>query len=178
MSILPIRMYGDPVLREKAQPITDITDDLRAFAEDMIETMYDANGIGLAANQVGDLRRIFVVDTGERDGRKGKFPEVFINPEILESSIEDDTYKEGCLSIPDLEGDVFRPVELKVRYMDLEGQVHEEEMDDIRARVFQHELDHLDGILFVDLMPDKARLKLVGALNKLKQETMDRLGLK
>lgn len=178
MPPLPIRLYGDPVLREKAQPITEITDELRHFAAAMIETMYEAGGVGLAANQVGDRRRILVLDVSER-GEKGSAkrrrippapePEVYINPEVLESSVEDDDYSEGCLSIPGVEADVFRPRRLRLRWTDLEGQQHEQEIDGMRARVLQHEIDHLDGVLFIDHLPENRRKSLAGALARIRQ---------
>jgi len=174
MAILEIKKYGDPVLREKAHPITEVTEDLKKLSQDMIETMYDANGIGLAANQVGILQRIFVVDTNDP---KSPDPKVYLNPEIQESSVEDESYNEGCLSIPDLEGDVYRPLKIKARWMGLDGKTYEQTLDDMNARVFQHELDHLDGVLFIDHMTDSNRQKLLGKLNKLKRDTMEKLGI-
>jgi len=179
MAELPIRYYGDPVLREKAQPITQVTDNLRQLAQDMGDTMHAANGIGLAANQVGDLRRIIVVDVtdaGER-ARGTKRPprtnqnvEVYLNPEILAASDEDAEYNEGCLSIPGIEGDVWRPVRLRLRWMDMDGSANEADFDGLRARVLQHEIDHLDGVLFIDRMSELARRSIAGRLNKLRQD--------
>lgn len=179
MPPLAIRLYGDPVLREKAQPIERIDDDLRQLADDMIETMYEAQGIGLAGNQIGEARRILVLDVTER-GEKGSRlrlrkppepqPEVYINPEILDSSIEDEGYSEGCLSIPGVEGEVFRPLALRLRWTDLDGQTHEAEFDGLRARVLQHEIDHLDGILFIDRLPESRRKGLAGALALIRKE--------
>jgi len=177
MAILPIRLYGDPVLREKAQPIAEITDDLRQFAADMGETMYAAGGIGLAANQVGDLRRILVVDVtdrGEKRSKKRAKPgthlEVYINPEVLETSVEDEGYSEGCLSIPGLEGDVYRPVRIRLRWTDLDGQTREADFTDLHARVLLHEIDHLDGVLFVDHLPPARRTAIAPALARIRQE--------
>lgn len=183
MSIIPIRQYGDPVLREKSRELRqeEVDADFRRLIEDMGETMYDAEGIGLAANQIGETRRFFVADweqvTGERRGRKRvRDPKrrhlvAFLNPEILEGSVEDAEYNEGCLSIPELEGEVFRPVRILVRYRTLDWELKEEWLDDLPARVFQHELDHLDGVLFVDRMPEAARTKLARELNRLKRQT-------
>ncbi|CAN5212888.1 peptide deformylase [soil metagenome] len=182
MASLPIRLYGDAILRQKARLVRpeDIDPEFRGLAEQMGSTMYDNAGLGLAANQIGDLRRIFVADvaqvSGEKQrGKRVKDPEkrsllVFLNPELLESSHEDDEYEEGCLSIADLDGKVFRPSRVKVRYRDLDWNEKEEWIDGLLARVFQHELDHLDGILFVDRMPEYARTKIAGALNQLKKK--------
>lgn len=181
MSALTIRMYGDPVLREKAAPIDAVTAELRELAAEMAETMYEHDGIGLAGNQVGIARRIFVMDASEEyagSKRNGKRTapeepqyEVLLNPEIVEASDEDCEYSEGCLSIPGVEGKVFRPARIRVRWQDLDGAQHEEELDDLRARVFQHELDHLDGVLFVDRMAVPLRARLAGKLNALRQKT-------
>ncbi len=182
MALLPIKIYGEPVLREKAQEMKqeDIDDAFRAFIADMAETMYDARGIGLAAPQVGDLRRVFVVDTEQTDGdskrRRVRNPEkrrlvTCINPEIIETSAEDEEYNEGCLSIPDVEADVWRPIRVKVRYRTLEWELKEEWLDELMARVFQHELDHLDGVLFVDHLGMMKRTALAGKLNRLKKQS-------
>lgn len=185
MAILEIRKYGDPVLRETAKPIEEVTDELRRLAEDMGETMYSAAGIGLAANQVGDLRRILVIDVrqsddadtprarkAKRSGDRPRHLEVYLNPEILESSELDGPYTEGCLSIPEVEGEVYRPLSIKLRWMDLDGEIHEEEVDEIRARVLQHEIDHLNGVLFVDHLGTVKRKLLAGKLNRIKKATM------
>ncbi|MEQ8820747.1 MAG: peptide deformylase [Sumerlaeia bacterium] len=179
MAILEIRKYGDPVLREKAAPVNGASDDLRAFLHDMAETMYAANGIGLAANQVGDLRRVLVIDPGEeeRDKRPARTPnpQFFLNPEILDSSTEDGPYTEGCLSIPELEGEVYRPLKIRLRWTTLDGETREADFDGITSRVLQHEIDHLDGILFIDHMGTVKRKLLAGKLNKLRRETEARM---
>lgn len=187
MQLLPLRFYGDPILRQKAQPLAqqDLTDEFRSFVESLGHTMYENNGLGLAATQVGDLRRVFVADvaqvTGPRKaGRRSKDPSkrellVFINPEILDSSPQDIDLPEGCLSIPDVDADVYRPIRIKVRYRTMDWELKEEWLDDLFSRVFQHELDHLDGILFIDRLGDAARTKLAGALNRLKKMTEDEL---
>ena len=180
MPVLPIRQYGDPVLRETAQPIATIDDTLRQLAADMGETMYAANGIGLAANQIGQLIRIVVIDVdeeytrkvdGKRQRPKAPHLEVFLNPEIVSSSDDDGTYSEGCLSIPGLEGNVYRPNALRLRWMDLEGATHEADVDGLRARVLQHEIDHLNGVLFIDRMEPAARRALAGQLAALRAKT-------
>lgn len=185
MALLPIMLYGEEVLRQKARELSreDIDDSFRQFVTDMGETMYGASGIGLAANQVGDLRRVFVVDVDqlgrETRRRARKDPsrrnlQVMINPEILESSIEDGEYNEGCLSIPEVEADVWRPIRIKVRYRNPDWELREEWIDGILARVYQHELDHLDGILFVDHLPPGTRKRLAGPLNRIKKMASER----
>ena len=149
MATYQIRIFGDPVLRQRASEIENIDGALVRLAEDMIETMYDAPGVGLAAPQVGVERRMFVYDVG--DG-----PAVVVNPEILESSGEW-TYKEGCLSIPGLSWELVRPKEVHLRGVDLEGNELDIEADELLARCFQHEMDHLDGILIVERLEDADR---------------------
>ena len=187
MPPLPIRIYGDPVLRQKAKHLTreDVNAAFRDFTNLMGETMYAASGVGLASTQVGDLRRFFIADIAQvvdedTKKRRSKNPQnrkllVFINPEVLESSDEDDVYQEGCLSIPEIEADVYRPIRIKIRYRDLEWRENEEWVDGLLARVFQHELDHLDGVLFIDRVGEATRTKLAGALNRLKRKTEDNL---
>lgn len=170
MALLTLRIYGDPILAQKALPIQTIEERHHTLAADMIETMYASQGIGLAANQIGSLERIFVIDPGIKKSPNSKNPQVFLNPEILKYSVEDDPYVEGCLSIPEIESEVYRPSVITVRWMDLQGKTHTQEFSDLAARVIQHEYDHLEGILFIDQIPERARLKLVGRLNKLKQE--------
>lgn len=156
MPPLEISIYGDPVLGEVAAPIEKVTPELRKLAADMADTMYEANGIGLAANQVGVLQRIIVVDVKWARAEEGEKPErtpiTMINPEILEESVDDDVYEEGCLSIPGVLGDVWRPVKVKVRYTSLDGKSHTIEAEDLFARCIQHEVDHLNGIMFPERM--------------------------
>jgi len=182
MAPIPIRLYGDPVLRQRAAELSheDITSQFRAMIDDMVETMYGASGIGLAANQVGIARRFFITDTDQVSGvsrRNGKRLKdetkrrlvVYINPEVIDSSADDEPYNEGCLSIPEVEHDVYRPKSVKVRYRTLEWELREEWLEALPARVFQHELDHLDGILFVDRLAEEARFGLAGRLNRMKK---------
>ncbi len=185
MSVLPIKIYGDPVLRQPAREVKreDLTEDFQQWLGDMEETMYDASGIGLAANQVGALRRVFLADWAQvtdspRRGKRSKEPgqrelHVFINPEIVESSVEDDIGNEGCLSIPEIEGDVYRSKQIRVRYMTPEGEEEEMALEGLAARVFQHELDHLNGILFIDHLPEEERSRLAGPLRQLRRKSRE-----
>jgi peptide deformylase len=161
MAKRPILILPDPRLRAVADPIEKIDDEIRQLARDMLETMYDAPGIGLAANQVGELKRIVVMDLSKEDEPKN--PIVMINPEILRFSEETVTTEEGCLSIPELYYDVERPAEVTVRYTDLEGNTVETEAKERFAICVQHELDHLDGVLYIDYL---SRLKRDRVLKK------------
>lgn len=166
--IYPIIAYGDPVLRKKAQPIEKDSLDVRQLSEDMFETMYSASGVGLAGPQIGKSIRIFVVDgspfnEGEPDEEKDPslegFKKVFINPEILEEDGDEWGFEEGCLSIPQIRGEVYRPEFVKIRYFDTDWNEHVEEFDGMAARIIQHEYDHLEGKLFTDyLTPLKRQL--------------------
>jgi peptide deformylase len=144
VAVLDIRVLGDPILRERTAPTPGVTDDLRALVADMFETMYAAEGIGLAAPQVGRAERVFVMDVDEN-------PLVMINPEILERS-GSERAEEGCLSIPEIFGDVDRATHIVARATGIDGAPFQMELDDLAARCVQHELDHLDGKLFIDYM--------------------------
>ncbi len=149
MAIRKIRILGDPVLREKAKPITEFNSSLEQLIEDMAETMYQAKGLGLAANQVGELLRIFVLDLKQREGN----PEllVFINPEIVSS--EGELYEEeGCLSIPGYAAKIKRKAKVLVKALDRTGKPFEMELEGLGARAIQHEIDHLNGILYIDYL--------------------------
>ena len=158
MSILDIRVLGDPILRQSTEPVKEITDELRTLVADMFETMHHARGIGLAAPQVGRSERLAVI---EIEGE----PLVVINPEIVETSSGKVKAEEGCLSIPDIYADVERPKDVVVRAMDLEGKEYEIEATELLARCLQHEIDHLDGRLFLDYL---SVLKRTAALAKWK----------
>ena len=149
MSAYTVRTYGDPVLGQRAREIEDIDAKLVRLVDDMIETMYDAVGAGLAAPQVGVQRRLFVYDVG--DG-----PEAVLNPEIVETSGEW-YHDEGCLSIPGLRLGITRPDRVLLRGLDLEGKQIEIEADEFLGRVFQHEVDHLDGVLMIERLEDEQR---------------------
>lgn len=154
MPVLPIVTYNDSVLREKAQPVEEITDELREFIDDMFETMYNSEGVGLAAPQVGVSKRIFVVDadnmTDEDDEEYG--PIAFINPVIVEKKGNKIPMDEGCLSIPDVKDTVIRPEGIVVQYKDENFEDQELDVSGWMARVIQHEYDHLEGILFIDYL--------------------------
>lgn len=172
MARMPIKIYDDPILREVAQPIARIDERLRQIAQDMVETMYESRGIGLAANQVGLTERIIVVDVNwsEKRGGKGmRNPTVMFNPEVLEESVADEADTEGCLSLPDIEGSVWRSLRIRYRYLDLQGKTVEAEAVDLQARCILHELDHLNGVLFIDRMAPAERERLAGKLAILRQ---------
>ena len=183
MAILPILETPDPLLRTISTPVDAIDADLQTLIDDMFETMYDAPGIGLAAVQVGVPKRLLVIDLQEPDPDADpeacddhgcghdhrpvkRNPRVFINPEILDPSDDISVYSEGCLSVPDIYADVERPAAIRARWQDLDGTVHEEVMEGLMATCLQHEMDHLEGVLFIDHL---SRLKRQMALKKLEK---------
>ncbi|HYZ49112.1 MAG TPA: peptide deformylase [Sphingomonas sp.] len=169
MAILPIIETPDPRLRTISTPVETIDAELQTLIDDMFETMYVAPGIGLAAIQVGVPKRLLVIDLQEEQDEEGKpikDPRVFINPEILETSDELQVYQEGCLSIPDQYADVERPAAIRARWQDREGKTHEERLEGLLAICLQHEMDHLEGILFIDHL---SRLKRDMLLKKLEK---------
>ncbi|WP_026091351.1 peptide deformylase [Blastomonas sp. AAP53] len=169
MAIRPILEVPDPRLKTVSTPVEAFDDDLRTLVADMFETMYDAPGIGLAAIQVGVPLRVLVIDLQSEEDEEGKpirAPRVFINPEILDPSADYTLYNEGCLSVPDQYADVERPSSIRARWQDLDGKVHEEAMDGLMATCLQHEMDHLEGILFIDHL---SRLKRQMVLKKLEK---------
>jgi peptide deformylase len=169
MAILPILEVPDPRLKTVSSPVTAFDNDLRRLVADMTETMYAANGIGLAAIQVGVPKRLLVIDLQEEedaDGKPVRDPRVFVNPEILDPSDDLALYNEGCLSVPDQFAEVERPATIRARWQDLDGKVHEEAMDGLMATCLQHEMDHLEGILFIDHL---SRLKRAMVLKKLEK---------
>ena len=174
MAIRPIVEVPDPLLRQKSTPVEKVDDEIRALIADMFETMYAAPGIGLAAIQVGVPKRLLVIDLQEEQGEDGKpvrEPRVFINPEILESSEELQVYSEGCLSVPDQYADVERPAVVHARWMDEHGNRHEERLEGLLATCLQHEMDHLEGVLFIDHL---SRLKREMILKKLAKQRKER----
>lgn len=164
-----ILLHPDPRLKKLASPVTGVDDTLRKLATDMLDTMYDAPGIGLAAPQVGILDRIVVVDC-EKDPANPPDPIVMINPEILGVSEDFNVYEEGCLSLPDQFADVTRPAEIDVRWSDLEGAVCEAHFDGLWATCIQHEIDHLDGKLFIDYLKPLKRQMITRKMQKMKRE--------
>ncbi len=180
MPILQLKHYGDAILREKAIEVGGVTDDLRRLAADMAETMYAARGIGLAANQVGRREAMLVYDTAQlaggksKDGRRNSNEatrrlEVVLNPEIVDSSPDDEEGEEGCLSIPGLEAPVYRSKRIRLRFRDLEWVQHDTWLEGITARVLQHEVDHLNGVLFVDRLPADRRASLAAHLARIRR---------
>lgn len=171
MAVLPIVEVPDPRLRAVCEPVAEITDETRAFIADLFDSMYAARGIGLAAPQVGVLRRIMVIDLQEREGEEEgedaepvRNPHAFINPEIVWESDELSTYNEGCLSIPEQYAEVQRPARCRIRWRDEQGEAREAEFDGLMSTCVQHEIDHLNGVLFIDHI---SRLKRDMVLKKL-----------
>ena len=170
MAIRTILEVPDPRLREISKPVETVDDDVRALVADMFETMYDAPGIGLAAIQVGVPKRVLVIDLQEPEEEGGepvRDPRVFINPEILTSSEQEVPYTEGCLSVPDQYAEVERPDRIRARWLDENGKSHEEDIEGLLAVCLQHEMDHLEGILFIDHL---SRLKREMVLKKLAKQ--------
>lgn len=172
MSLLPVYTYGQPVLRKKAKPVRAITEEIVRLAGEMIETMRGANGIGLAANQVGSLHRIIVVDLAAVEENEKLEPLVMVNPEVSNSS-EIWVMEEGCLSIPDVREEVERPDKITVHFRDLLFNDRVIETDGLLGRVILHEIDHLNGVLFIDRMPEEKRKLLRGRLNKIEKGYVD-----
>ena len=184
MAIREILEVPDPRLKTVSTPVEIFDEDLKTLVADMFETMYAAHGIGLAAIQVGEPLRVLVIDLQEEDpdaepeechshgGEKHYHkpvkndPRVFVNPEILDPSEDFQTYQEGCLSVPEIYADVDRPARCRVRWQDLDGKAHEEDMEGMMAVCIQHEMDHLEGVLFIDHL---SRLKRTMALKKLEK---------
>jgi peptide deformylase len=169
MAIRPIIEAPDPRLRTISKPVEAVDDDLRALIADMFETMYDAPGIGLAAIQVGIPKRLLVIDLQEDEDEEGqpiRHPRVFVNPELYDPSEELSVYSEGCLSVPDQYADVERPAVIHARWLDEKGEAHDERLEGLLATCLQHEIDHLEGILFIDHL---SRLKRDMLLRKLEK---------
>ncbi len=169
MTIRPLIILPDPLLREVSKPVERVDDALRKFAGDMLDTMYDAPGIGLAAIQVGEPLRMLVLDLAEKDEEPQ--PRVIINPEIVASSDTRSVHEEGCLSIPDYYAEVERPGEVTVKYIDLDGKEQTVEADGLLATCLQHEIDHLNGVLFIDHL---SKLKRDIVVRKFKKLAKDR----
>ncbi|MER8592640.1 peptide deformylase [Mesorhizobium sp. M1182] len=168
MSIKPLIILPDPVLRQVSKPVERVDGDLRKLAGDMLDTMYDAPGIGLAAIQVGEPLRMLVIDLAKEDETPA--PHVFINPEILESSDQRSVYEEGCLSIPDYYAEVERPAAVRVKFLDRDGKLQEIEAEGLMATCLQHEIDHLNGVLFIDYISKLKRDMVVKKFKKLARD--------
>ncbi len=168
MAILPIVRVPDPLLKKISKPVNKVDDKLRSFMDDMLETMYDAPGIGLAAVQVGKLLRILVIDTSR--GEEDHNPNFYINPEITWTSKDINIYNEGCLSVPEQYADIERPAECKVKFLDYSGDLQEIHATNLLATCIQHEMDHLNGIVFIDYL---SKLKRGMYVRKVKKYTME-----
>jgi peptide deformylase len=171
MAVMRVITVAEPkelaILKAKAEPVEAFDDELRAFMDDMLESMYAAQGIGLAANQVGVLKRVVVMDLKAGDSEAEPEPRFFVNPEIVWKSEESAPYEEGCLSIPNVYDQVVRPSKVRVRYLDRNGEQHEEEAEGLLAVCLQHEIDHLNGVLFIDYL---SRLKRERAIARVKRD--------
>ena len=176
MAIRTILEVPDPRLREISKPVAKVDAGVRALVADMFETMYDAPGIGLAAIQVGVPQRILVIDLQEPadpedpESKPVSDPRVFINPEIVETSDDEVPYTEGCLSVPDQYAEVLRPDRIRARWLDEQGAAHEEDLDGLLAVCLQHEMDHLEGILFIDHLSKLKRDMVLKKLAKARKE--------
>lgn len=165
MAIRDILVIPDKQLRLVSRKVEAIDEGVRKLVEDMFETMYDAPGIGLAAIQIGEPVRVVTMDLAKKDEEKA--PRVFINPEITWSSEDKNVHEEGCLSIPEYYEEVERPAQVKIRYLDLEGKQHEEAADGLFATCIQHEIDHLNGVLFIDHLSKLKRDRVIKKFTKI-----------
>ncbi|RAZ86238.1 peptide deformylase [Cereibacter johrii] len=166
--IRPILIHPDPRLKKICDPVGQITDDLRRLADDMLATMYDAPGIGLAAPQVGVTRRLIVLDCN-KESDSARRPVAMVNPEVVWRSEDVSTYEEGCLSLPNVFAEVERPAEVKVRWTGLDGREEEEQFAGLWATCVQHEIDHLDGKLFIDYLRPLKRQMITRKMEKFKR---------
>jgi peptide deformylase len=173
MALLPITLIGDKILRRKVKKVSDIDVETVELIKNMFKTMRNANGIGLAANQVGADKSIIVCDVSVVEEYKKLKPMIFINPEIIYRSEEKIVMEEGCLSIPDIRCEIERPREIVLKYKDTEMKEHEIEASELLARVIQHEFDHLNGILFTDLIDQIQKKKLKKPLNLIKNRQLE-----
>jgi peptide deformylase len=170
MALLPILILPHPMLKAKAKPVETVDNGIRQLMDNMLETMYAAPGIGLAANQIGELKRIIVLDVARSDEKPA--PICLANPEIVWQSAEKATYNEGCLSLPEQYADVERPAQVRVRYLDRDGKRQQIEADGLLATCLQHEIDHLNGVLFIDHISALKRNMIIRKLAKQqKQQT-------
>ena len=171
MSVLEVVNYGNPILRKRCNQVTDFSR-LLDFIDDLFDTMYEEEGIGLAANQVGVDLNLFIIDISHTDDNE--FPRIFINGEIT-SSRGESIFSEGCLSIPKVALEVTRPEVILFKYQDIHEKWHEEEFDGLLARAIQHEIDHLNGVLIIDLVSEMQRLKVNKEIKKIKNDSIIKL---
>ena len=169
MALRNILIHPDPRLKKVTAPVASVSDDIRRLADDMLETMYDAPGIGLAAPQVAQMLRMIVMDC-EKDEGATPAPMVLINPQVVWSSDERSVYDEGCLSIPDQYAEVERPAAVELEWLNLDGKTQREKFDVLWATCVQHEIDHLDGKLFIDYLKPLKRQMITRKMQKLKRE--------
>ncbi|MEZ8006045.1 MAG: peptide deformylase [Amylibacter sp.] len=168
MSLLPILLHPDPRLKKVCEPVLDVDTKIQKLANSMIETMYDAPGVGLAAPQVASMARLFVMDCTESEAEDQ--PLVLINPQITWISEDLNVHSEGCLSLPELFDDVERPSQVRMSFLDIQGKAHEQQFDGLWATCAQHELDHLNGVLFIDHLTRMKRSMMTKKMVKLKKE--------
>ncbi|MBV9511936.1 MAG: peptide deformylase [Caulobacteraceae bacterium] len=167
MAIREILTVPDPRLKQVSAPVAAVDDALRALMDDMLETMYDAPGIGLAAIQIGVAKRVIVMDLSRDE--EARAPRYFVNPEILWASEETAPYEEGCLSVPEIYDEVERPAKVRLRYLNYQGESVEEEAEGLYAVCIQHEMDHLNGVLFIDHLSRLKRTRAVAKVKKAKE---------
>ena len=172
MTIRKILTEPDPFLRQKSVNVEEVNDEIRSLMDDMLETMYNAPGIGLAAIQVGVPKRVIVIDLSKNDEKKN--PLYFINPQILTKSAKDTSYEEGCLSVPNQFAEISRPDKCKVKYLDYEGKEKILDAEGLLATCIQHEMDHLEGILFIDYLSKLKKSMIIKKLSKQKK-TLERI---
>ncbi len=173
MAVLPITVYGDKILRKKVNKVTEVDLKTIELIKNMFDTMRNANGIGLAANQVGANKSIFVIDVSKVEDYEDTKPMTLINPKIIKRSEKKVVIEEGCLSIPDIREEIARPESITIVYHDTDLKEHTLEADGLLARVMQHEFDHLQGILFTDLISDTAKKKLKKEINNIRKRKIE-----
>ena len=171
MSVLQVVHYGDPILRKKCKEVTDFSN-LSTLIENMFDTMYEEEGIGLAANQVGVDMNMFIIDIAHTD--QNEFPRIFINGKIIKFEGES-VFSEGCLSIPQVALEVIRPESILFKYQDINQKWHEEKFDGLLARAIQHELDHLNGVLIIDIVDEIQKANVQREVNKIKNDSISRI---
>ena len=172
MTIRKILTEPDPFLRQKSENVQEVNDDIRLLMDDMVETMYDAPGIGLAAIQIGVPKRVIVIDLSKNDEKKN--PQYFVNPEIITKSQKDASYEEGCLSVPNQFAEISRPDTCKVKFLNYNGEEKILEAKGLLATCIQHEMDHLEGILFIDYLSKLKKSMIIKKLSKQKK-TLERI---